>query len=92
MEDVYRTEQWKDMVLPGWIVGTAGAVRYRLPAATGSHRKAMTDVYGYLLGSVAKDSSVSFSFIRFGLDDLMRVNRGKYPDKLIRWCFVENRR
>jgi hypothetical protein len=92
MEDVYRTEQWKDMVLPGWIVGTAGAVRYRLPAATGSRRKAMTDVYGYLLGSVAKDSSVSFSFIRFGLDDLMGVNRGKYPDKLIRWCFEENRR
>jgi hypothetical protein len=52
----------------------------------------MTDVYGYLLGSVAKDSSVSFSFIRFGLDDLMGVNRGKYPDKLIRWCFEENRR
>src|ERR1700682_6310124 len=36
MEDVYRTDTWRDKVVPGWIVGTAGAVRYRLPAATGS--------------------------------------------------------
>jgi hypothetical protein len=92
MEDVFRTEQWKDMVLPGWIVGTAGAVRFRLPPTTGSQRKAMTDVYGYLLGSVEKDGSISFSFQQLGLDDLRRVNQGKYADRLIRWCFEENKR
>ena len=31
MDNVYRTAYWKDRELPGWIVGTAGAVRYRLP-------------------------------------------------------------
>jgi hypothetical protein len=31
MDDVFRTSYWGDRVLPGWIVGTAGAVRYRLP-------------------------------------------------------------
>ena len=31
MNDVYRTSYWGDKVIPGWIVGTAGAVRYRLP-------------------------------------------------------------
>ena len=36
MEDVYRTDTWKGKVLPGWIVGTAGAVRYRLPAGDGA--------------------------------------------------------
>ena len=37
MDDVYNTPYWKDQVLPGWIVGTAGAVRYRLPPGqTGS--------------------------------------------------------
>ena len=92
MEDVFRTEQWKNRVLPGWIVGTAGAVRFRLPAATGSNRKAMTDVYGYLLASAAKDGSIYFSFVQFSLDELRRVNQGKYPDKLLRWCFEENKR
>ena len=90
MEDVFRTDQWRDLVLPGWIVGTAGAVRYRLPPGTGTERKAMTDVYGYLLATVAKNSSISFSFVRFSLEDLRRVNRDKYPDQLIRWCFTEN--
>ena len=27
MDDVYRSAYWQDQVLPGWIVGTAGAVR-----------------------------------------------------------------
>ncbi|PYX86690.1 MAG: hypothetical protein DMG68_14560 [Acidobacteria bacterium] len=36
--------------MPGWIVGTAGAVRYRLPA--NAPKSARTDVYGYLLGTV----------------------------------------
>jgi len=80
------------MVLPGWIVGTAGAVRYRLPSNTGSHRKAMTDVYGYLLATVTEDSSISFSFQQLSLKDLRRMNQGKYPDQLIRWCYDENRR
>ena len=34
MENIYNTEHWRlhGGVLPGWIVGTAGAVRYPLPA------------------------------------------------------------
>lgn len=92
MEDVYRTDHWKDKVLPGWIVGTAGAVRYRLPAATGTERKAMTDVYGYLTGEASEDGSISFSFVQVTLDDLLRVNQGKYPEPLVRWCVDENRR
>jgi hypothetical protein len=32
MDDVFNTATWKGKVLPGWIIGTAGAVRYRLPA------------------------------------------------------------
>ena len=31
MPDVYNTNAWKGRVLPGWIVGTAGAVRHPLP-------------------------------------------------------------
>ncbi len=32
MNDAYNTACHKDDVLPGWIMGSAGAVRYRLPA------------------------------------------------------------
>jgi 3',5'-cyclic AMP phosphodiesterase CpdA len=38
-----------ETVLPGWIVGTAGAVRYRLPANLEGAKQARTDVYGFLL-------------------------------------------
>jgi len=56
MPDIYNTQFWrssknaKHTVLPGWIIGTAGAVRYRLPEHSPSSAK--TDVYGYLLATV----------------------------------------
>lgn len=90
MEDVYRTDFWKDKVLPGWIVGTAGAVRYRLPAETGTARKAMTNVYGYLLGTVAADGSMSFAFQQLSIDELLKANQGRLPEPLVRWCYDEN--
>jgi len=31
MDDVFNTPYWANKVLPGWIIGSAGAVRYRLP-------------------------------------------------------------
>jgi|CZKS01.1.fsa_nt_gi hypothetical protein len=62
MEDVYQTADWKNKVLPGWIVGTAGAVRYRIPSEAGPAQKAQTDVYGYMIGTVSPDGSVSFEF------------------------------
>ena len=62
MEDVFRTDTWKGKVLPGWIVGTAGAVRYRLPPGVNAGSKAMTDVYGYMVATVGVDGSISTSF------------------------------
>src|SRR5713226_7274035 len=54
MEGIFNTPYWKANggVLPGWIVGTAGAERYRLPPAAGDAKAAKTDVYGYLIGTV----------------------------------------
>ena len=91
MEDVFRTDAWKGKVLPGWIVGTAGAVRYRLPAGTVPGPKAMTDVYGYLVGTAAADGSIAFSFQQVQAADLLRTNRGTYPESLVRWCVDENK-
>jgi 3',5'-cyclic AMP phosphodiesterase CpdA len=91
MENVFETADWKGRVLPGWIVGTAGAVRYRLPAETGPAQKAQTDVYGFLLGSVAQDGAVSFTYQKLSLENLMAANAGKQPESLVRWCYDENK-
>ena len=91
MENVYDTVDWKGKVLPGWIVGTAGAVRYRLPSEAGPNQKAMTDVYGYLQGTVMKDGSINFAFQKLTVDDLLRANTAKLPESLVHWCYNENK-
>lgn len=90
MDDVYRSGYWKDQVLPGWIVGTAGAVRYRLPPGITAGKIARTDVYGYLLATVMSDGSIEFEFKEMRLDDLNRANPDR-PPSLVRWCFEENK-
>ena len=54
MEGIFNTEYWKANggVLPGWIVGTAGAERYPLPPTAGDAKAAKTNVYGYLIATV----------------------------------------
>lgn len=90
MEDVYGTADWQGKVLPGWIVGTAGAVRYPLPPAAGPSQHAQTGVYGYLLGSVRSDGAVSFGFQKLSLEDLLAANPGK-AEALVKWCYADNR-
>ena len=90
MEDVFRSDAWKGKELPGWIVGTAGAVRYRLPPGVAQSSKAMTDVYGYMIVTVAVDGSISTSFQQLSLDDLRKANPN-VPEPLVRWCFEENK-
>lgn len=91
MDDVYNTDYWKGKVLPGWIVGTAGAVRYRLPQGVPTATISRTDVYGYLLATVMSDGSVGFEFKEISVADAKSVNAGKYPDRLIEWCYAENK-
>jgi hypothetical protein len=87
MPDVYTTGVWKDKVLPGWIIGTAGAVRYRLPP--GAPPAAKTNVYGYMTGTVMADGSISFKFFELSLADVERASP-KYAPTLVRWCFEQN--
>jgi Calcineurin-like phosphoesterase len=90
MEDIFRTDTWKGKVLPGWIVGTAGAVRYRLPPGVAAGPKAKTDVYGFLVATVAQDGSISTEFKQLALDDLRRANPST-PGPLVQWCFDNNK-
>ena len=89
MPDIFRTDVWKGKVLPGWIVGTAGAVRYRLPKEAPAEAK--TDVYGYLTGTAAADGTIAFLFVRIDLDEIERAVQGRYPPALVRWCYEQNK-
>ncbi len=93
MDGTYNTEYWRSHggVLPGWIVGTAGAVRYALPSGAKDARAAETNVYGYLLGRVAGDGTVSFEFRRVNESDAPAWVREKFTPEFVHWCFEKNR-
>ena len=78
--------------LDGWIVGTAGAVRYPLSPGTQPGPDARTDVYGYLLGAVQQDGKIDFKFQQIAESDIPREVRQQYPPALISWCFTKNSR
>ncbi len=90
MEDVYNTETWKGHVLPGWIIGTAGAIRYPLPPGKTQGPGSMTKVYGYMTGTVAADGTIEFAFHKLAVADLLTANQGRLPDSLVHWCDQSN--
>ena len=92
MENVYNDacHAKPDSVLPGWIVGTAGAVRYRLPADTSGARQARTDVYGYLLATVKPDGTIQFAFKEIKPEDIPAQVVDRYG-KQAQACFTENK-
>ena len=91
MEDVFDAPQWKGRVLPGWIVGTAGAVRYKIPDEAGPNQHAKTAVYGYLTGAVHADGAIDFAFHEVSLEDILRADKGAHAESLVKWCYTENK-
>jgi hypothetical protein len=93
MKGIFETPYWRAHggVLPGWIVGTAGAVRYRLPAGAGAAEEAKTDVYGWLAATVAPDGTIRFDFRPIEPKDVPADVLARYGDALVRDCFEGNR-
>jgi hypothetical protein len=91
MDNVFETSDWKDKVLPGWIIGTAGAQRYKLPAEATPAQHAQTNIYGYMIATVSGEGAVSFQFQQLSIEDLRASNGSAYPEKLIRWCYENNK-
>jgi len=90
MENIFDTVDLKKKgdPLPGWIVGTGGAERYKLPVPAPPN--AQKDVYGYLLGTVAADGTIEFAFQEIRESDLPAPVRREYPQPLVQWCFAHN--
>ncbi|HWF02459.1 MAG TPA: hypothetical protein VHA06_02160 [Candidatus Angelobacter sp.] len=76
--------------LPGWIVGTAGAVRYALPPDAMEAKEARTKVYGYLLGTVHADGAIDFEFEEIKVGDIPAAIIKRYTPELIDFCFNKN--
>lgn len=90
MANVFNTPEWKGMMLPGWIVGTAGAHRYLLPSNWHDAKDAMNNVYGYLVGNVQSDGEIKFEFKELKRDDVPPGVVKNFDDNFVDWCFKSN--
>ncbi|HXN18476.1 MAG TPA: hypothetical protein VN875_09115 [Candidatus Binatus sp.] len=97
MQDIFDTPYWKNSsekdrgVLDGWLIGTAGAKRYRLPDNLPSATLAITYTYGYLLARVHGDGTVNFEFQQITEDDVPPDVKTRYGKKFVDVCFLANR-
>ena len=110
MTNIYDTPFWREhanSILPGILVGTAGAVRYRLPKAppqgfdnaaacirSGQPFCAQTDVYGYLVATVnakGKPGAIQFEFREITAKDIPADVRRRFAPDTISACFKGNK-
>ena len=79
-EDIYNTPQHQGHVLPGWIIGTAGAEQYK-----------PTIRYGYMLVEVKSDGTVGTSFVDVDRNSPPTLS-GDAGEKLTKYCFELNKK
>lgn len=92
MEGIFNTDYWRASggVLPGWIIGTAGAVRYALPPPQTEAQAAETNVYGYLRATVKPGGEIDFTFRKLNESDIPAPVVEKYKQDFVHWCFEKN--
>jgi hypothetical protein len=92
MDGVFNTDYWRSngAVLPGWIIGTAGAARYPLPPNAGDARAAKTNVYGYLLATVNLDHTIDFRFHELQEKDVPADVVARFTQDFVHQCFIAN--
>jgi Calcineurin-like phosphoesterase len=110
MTNIYDTPFWHEhapSILPGILVGTAGAVRYRLPVPSPAGHEnaaacirdaqsfcAQTDVYGYLLATVnakGKPGNIEFQFKEIKAENVPAGIRQMFSSDTIKVCFEGNK-
>jgi hypothetical protein len=92
MSGIFKSEYWKANGgdLPGWIIGTAGAVRYALPPDSSQGKEARTKVYGFLFGTVHKSGEIDFKFHEVNKADTSAEIIERYTPELVDFCFDRN--
>jgi hypothetical protein len=92
MSGIFDSDYWRAHggVLPGWIVGTAGAMRYQLPPTADRAKEARTKTYGYLLGSVRPDGAIDFTFQEVKRGDIPGSVSERFSPEFVDVCFNQN--
>lgn len=94
LEDAFNSDYWQRNggVLPGWIIGAAGAVRYPLPDLPQRNKLAKTHVYGYLLATVTPDlvDPVHFTLQEITEPDISDDVKARFTADGVHWCFDKN--
>lgn len=89
--NVFDTPYWRQyssQVVPGWIIGSAGARRNPLPNT--AQAGARTHIYGFLQGAVSGDGSINFSLRELSEADLMQTRWPDAPIDAVHECFIHN--
>ncbi len=89
--NIFNTPYWKQYsnhVLPGWIIGTAGAHRYQLPKD--ADKASRTDIYAYMQGTVNADGTIDFALRQISEDDMKQAKWPNAPLDAIHECHVGN--
>lgn len=88
--DVYDTAFWQkeDIVLPGIIIGSAGAQRYLLPDT--ASKNSLTHIYGYLQATVHADGQVKFDLHQISEEEMMAHKWPQVSDAVVHECFIHN--
>lgn len=89
--NTYDTHYWKQYsatVLPGLIIGLAGAHRYALPK--GADPQAREDIYGYMQATVHPDGTIDFALHTISEDEMMKDKWPEAPAEAIHECYVHN--
>ena len=98
MDGTYQTDYWKKHggVLPGWIIGTAGAERYPLPPGVENANAAKQYIYGYLLATVnppgEPTGTIRFEFKQLDENTIPTETVKRFSAPFVHQCFIGNRR
>jgi hypothetical protein len=88
--DIYDTPYWQQagLVVPGVIIGSAGAHRYLLPPTVSKDSK--THLYGYLQAKVFEDGTVKFEMLEVHEAEMIASKWPDAPLSAIYECYAHN--
>jgi hypothetical protein len=87
---IYDSPYWREagLVIPGIIIGSAGAHRYKLPPGVSAASK--THIYGYLQATVHGDGTMDFKLKEISEDEMAAHKWPNAPLAAIHECYVNN--
>jgi hypothetical protein len=89
--NIFNTPYWKQhssRIVPGIIIGSAGARRYQLPRD--AEKTAKAHIYGYVQGIVQADGQIEFKLHELSEDDLIKNRWPNAPLDEIHECYIHN--